>query len=190
MTRSIAYMTNPVVGLCYKVTITIIQAVTFITVSKKLGVLIYLWGQDCSRLPYKLDFIDSEHQVMGDKPLWEQIGSQFVQLYYQHFDNDRVKVGDLYYDDCFMTFEGSTLRGKNNVMAKLSSLPFQAIQHIITAQDHQPTPDSCVMSMVMGQLKADQDQVMGFQQVFLLRNFDNKWLCTNEMFRLSLHNFA
>ncbi|XP_041932818.1 nuclear transport factor 2, like isoform X2 [Alosa sapidissima] len=103
---------------------------------------------------------------MGDKPLWEQIGSQFVQLYYQHFDNDRVKVGDLY------------------------SLPFQAIQHIITAQDHQPTPDSCVMSMVMGQLKADQDQVMGFQQVFLLRNFDNKWLCTNEMFRLSLHNFA
>ncbi|XP_062385364.1 nuclear transport factor 2, like [Sardina pilchardus] len=128
---------------------------------------------------------------MGDnKPLWEQIGSQFVQVYYQHFDNDRAKVGDFYYEDCFMTFEGSTLRGKNNVMAKLSSLPFQAIQHIITAQDHQPTPDSCIKSMVMGQLKADQDQVMGFQQVFLLRNFDNKWLCTNEMFRLSLHNFA
>lgn len=35
----------------------------------------------------------------------------------------------------------------------LQSLPFQSIQHIITAQDHQPTPDSCVMSMVMGQLK-------------------------------------
>lgn len=33
---------------------------------------------------------------MGDKPLWEQIGSQFVQIYYQHFDNDRAKVGDLY----------------------------------------------------------------------------------------------
>ncbi|XP_012694437.2 nuclear transport factor 2, like isoform X2 [Clupea harengus] len=132
----------------------------------------------------------SGHRVMGDKPLWEQIGAGFVQLYYQQFDTDRVKLADLYYDDCFMTFEGTTVRGKNDVMAKLNSLPFRSIQHIITAQDHHPTPDNCVMSMVMGQLKADQDQVMGFQQVFLLKNIGNKWLCTNEMFRLSLHNFA
>nr|XP_023831411.1 nuclear transport factor 2 isoform X3 [Salvelinus alpinus] len=72
----------------------------------------------------------------------------------------------------------------------IKSLPFQSIQHSITAQDHQPTPDSCVMSMVMGQLKADTDQVMGFQQTFLLKNVDNKWICTNDMFRLALHNFG
>jgi len=42
--------------------------------------------------------------------------------------------------------------------AYLQSLPFQSIQHIITAQDHHPTPDSCVMSMVMGQLKVRCDQ--------------------------------
>lgn len=35
----------------------------------------------------------------------------------------------------------------------LQSLPFQKIQHSITAQDHQPTPDSCIISMVVGQLK-------------------------------------
>lgn len=39
-------------------------------------------------------------------------------------------------------------------------------------------------------LQADQDQVMGFQQVFLLKNLDNKWVCTNDMFRLALHNFG
>lgn len=33
------------------------------------------------------------------------------------------------------------------------SLPFTKIEHIITAQDHQPTPDHSVMSMVVGQLK-------------------------------------
>lgn len=37
----------------------------------------------------------------------------------------------------------------------LQSLPFQKIQHSITAQDHQPTPDSCILSMVVGQLKVN-----------------------------------
>ncbi|XP_010171357.1 nuclear transport factor 2, partial [Antrostomus carolinensis] len=68
------------------------------------------------------------------------------------------------------------------------SLPFQKIQHSITAQDHQPTPDSCILSMVVGQLKADDDQVLGFQQTFLLKSFHGAWVCTNEVFRLALHN--
>lgn len=33
------------------------------------------------------------------------------------------------------------------------SLPFTKIEHIITAQDHQPTLDQCIASMVVGQLK-------------------------------------
>ncbi|KAA0710237.1 Nuclear transport factor 2 [Triplophysa tibetana] len=141
---------------------------------------------------------------MADKPIWEQIGSGFVQHYYQQFDTDRVKLADLYVsltrglntaskintDASCLTWEGEGFQGKAAIMTKLNSLPFQTIQHIITAQDHHPTPDNCVMSMVMGQLKADQDQVMGFQQVFLLKNVDNKWVCTNDMFRLALHNFG
>ncbi|NWW33787.1 NTF2 factor, partial [Panurus biarmicus] len=70
----------------------------------------------------------------------------------------------------------------------LQSLPFQKIQHSITAQDHQPTPDSCILSMVVGQLKADDDQVLGFHQTFLLKNLQGAWVCTNEVFRLALHN--
>ena len=41
----------------------------------------------------------------------------------------------------------------HHLLFLLQSLPFQKIQHSITAQDHQPTPDSCIISMVMGQLK-------------------------------------
>ncbi|XP_027637484.1 nuclear transport factor 2 isoform X1 [Falco biarmicus] len=70
------------------------------------------------------------------------------------------------------------------------SLPFQKIQHSITAQDHQPTPDSCILSMVVGQLKADEDPIMGFHQIFLLKNINDAWVCTNDMFRLALHNFG
>uniref|UniRef100_A0A2K5H7N9 NTF2 domain-containing protein n=1 Tax=Colobus angolensis palliatus TaxID=336983 RepID=A0A2K5H7N9_COLAP len=101
---------------------------------------------------------------MGDKPIWEQIGSSFIQHYYQLFDNDRTQLGAIY--------------------------PFQKIQHSITAQDHQPTPDSCIISMVVGQLKADEDPIMGFHQMFLLKNINDAWVCTNDMFRLALHNFG
>ncbi|KAG2464800.1 NTF2 factor, partial [Polypterus senegalus] len=69
-------------------------------------------------------------------------------------------------------------------------LPFEKVQHSITAEDHQPTPDSCVISMVVGQVKVDNDPVMGFHQLFHLKNVNSKWICTNDMFRLSLHNFG
>uniref|UniRef100_A0A672S9Q2 Nuclear transport factor 2 n=1 Tax=Sinocyclocheilus grahami TaxID=75366 RepID=A0A672S9Q2_SINGR len=70
------------------------------------------------------------------------------------------------------------------------SLPFTKIAHSITAQDHQPTPDSCILSMVVGQLKADDDPIMGFHQSFILKNINEAWVCTNDMFRLALHNFG
>ncbi|MBN3321123.1 NTF2 factor, partial [Atractosteus spatula] len=127
---------------------------------------------------------------MESKPVWEQIGAGFVQHYYQQFDTNRVLLADLYTDASCLTWEGQGFQGKNAIMEKLTNLPFQKIQHSITAQDHQPTPDSCVISMVVGQLKVDDDPVMGFHQLFLLKNIDNKWICSNDMFRLALHNFG
>ncbi|MEE6499557.1 hypothetical protein FKM82_003495 [Ascaphus truei] len=144
---------------------------------------------------------------MGEKPIWEQIGSGFVQHYYQLFDNDRNQLAAIYIDSSCLTWEGQPYQGKATIVEKLSfvfqflqccltgespavSLPFQKIQHSITAQDHQPTPDGCILSMIVGQLKADDDQVMGFHQVFLLKNIQDAWVCTNDMFRLALHNFG
>ncbi|XP_035273427.1 nuclear transport factor 2 isoform X1 [Anguilla rostrata] len=167
---------------------------------------------------------------MGDQPIWEQIGSSFVQHYYQLFDTDRSQLGAIYIDASCLTWEGQQFQGKAAIVEKLSllapfqgcqrsestchslgkwplrhagkrrivslavssspSLPFSKIAHSITAQDHQPTPDSCILSMVVGQLKADEDPVMGFHQVFLLKNINDAWVCTNDMFRLALHNFG
>lgn len=36
--------------------------------------------------------------------------------------------------------------------------------------------------------QADDDQVLGFHQTFLLKCLNTAWVCTNEVFRLALHN--
>ncbi|KAG7229804.1 hypothetical protein INR49_012453 [Caranx melampygus] len=130
------------------------------------------------------------HDLMVDQPLWEQIGSSFVQHYYQMFDSDRSQLGSIYIDASCLTWEGQQFQGKRAIVEKLSSLPFTKIAHSITAQDHQPTPDCCILSMVVGQLKADDDPVMGFHQSFILKNINDAWVCTNDMFRLAIHNFG
>uniref|UniRef100_A0AAQ4QQK7 NTF2-related export protein n=1 Tax=Gasterosteus aculeatus aculeatus TaxID=481459 RepID=A0AAQ4QQK7_GASAC len=84
----------------------------------------------------------------------------------------------------------SSSRGKKAIVGKLISLPFPKIVHSITVQDHQPTPDCNILSMVVGQLKVDDDPVMGFHQSFLLKNINSAWVCTNDMFRLAIHNFG
>ncbi|KAI5943106.1 Nuclear transport factor 2 [Manis javanica] len=119
-------------------------------------------------------------------PSCQPLGSQGDRL----FDNDRTQLGAIYIDASCLTWEGQQFQGKAAIVEKLSSLPFQKIQHSITAQDHQPTPDSCIISMVVGQLKADEDPIMGFHQMFLLKNINDAWVCTNDMFRLALHNFG
>ncbi|KAK6477074.1 nuclear transport factor 2 [Huso huso] len=101
-----------------------------------------------------------------------------------------TQLGAIYIDASCLTWEGQQFQGKAAIVEKLSSLPFQKIAHSITAQDHQPTPDSCILSMVVGQLKADDDPIMGFHQMFLLKNINDAWVCTNDMFRLALHNFG
>lgn len=127
---------------------------------------------------------------MVDQPVWEQIGSSFVHHYYQMFDSDRSLLGSIYTDTSCLTWEGEQFQGKLDIVKKLTSLPFTKIGHSITAQDHQPTPDCCIMSMVVGQLKADNDPVIGFHQTFILKNINDSWVCTNDMFRLAIHNFG
>uniref|UniRef100_UPI00398F2C45 nuclear transport factor 2 isoform X3 n=1 Tax=Pristiophorus japonicus TaxID=55135 RepID=UPI00398F2C45 len=93
-------------------------------------------------------------------------------------------------DASCLSWEGQQFQGKTDIVEKIISLPFRKIQHSITAQDHQPTPDSCILSMVVGQLQADDDPVMGFHQIFLLKSINDAWVCTNDVFRLALHNFG
>ncbi|EDM13137.1 rCG48592 [Rattus norvegicus] len=126
---------------------------------------------------------------MGDKPIWEQLGSSFIQHYYQLFDNNRTQLCVIYIDSPCLTWEGQLFQGEAATVEKLSSLPFHKIQHSIMAQDHQPSPDSCIFSMVVGQPKADEDPITGFhwKQTKII---NEAWVPTNNTFRLALHNFV
>ncbi|CAK6434480.1 unnamed protein product [Pipistrellus nathusii] len=127
---------------------------------------------------------------MGDTPLWEQTGSSFIQHHHQVSDNDRTQLGTVCIDVSCLMQVGQQFQRKAVTVEKLSSLPFQKIQYSIMAQDsiHQPAPDSCILSTVVGQLKAYKDPIMGFHQMFLLKNINDGWVCTNDMWRLALHN--
>uniref|UniRef100_A0A8C8RK27 NTF2-related export protein n=1 Tax=Pelusios castaneus TaxID=367368 RepID=A0A8C8RK27_9SAUR len=130
---------------------------------------------------------------MAERPVWEQIGTSFVHLYYQRFDSSRVELSALYVSISLTLMLHNSKEKQFLLFLNLhhkQSLPFQKIQHSITSQDHQPAPDNCILSMVVGQLKVDNDPVMGFHQLFVLKNINDNWVCTNDIFRLALYNFA
>ncbi|XP_036950076.1 nuclear transport factor 2-like [Acanthopagrus latus] len=123
------------------------------------------------------------------KEIWQNIGEGFVQEYYCRFDNtNRMELGNLYSPEACLTWEGSPYQGREAIANKLASLPFKTIKHIITDQDFQPTIDGCILIMVFGQLKVDDDPPMAFHQVFMLKGQNCEWACTNDVFRLGIHN--
>ncbi|GAA6230085.1 nuclear transport factor 2-like [Lates japonicus] len=123
------------------------------------------------------------------KEIWQTCGEAFVSQYYQQFDcTNRMGLSSLYSDDACLTWEGTPYRGREAIGAKLVNLPFQRIAHAITEQDCQPTIDSCILIMVFGQLRVDDDPPMAFHQVFMLKCLNGAWACTNDVFRLGIHN--
>ena len=124
-------------------------------------------------------------------PNFEAIGKAFIEHYYKLFDTNRTELKVFYRDDSMLTFEGVQAQGAAAIVEKLVSLKFQAVQHIVTTGDCQPTSDYGIMIHVIGQLKADNDQPHSFSQTFCLKQDPanaNNYYCFNDIFRLSLHH--
>uniref|UniRef100_A0A803TBR3 NTF2 domain-containing protein n=1 Tax=Anolis carolinensis TaxID=28377 RepID=A0A803TBR3_ANOCA len=109
---------------------------------------------------------------MAERPVWEQIGTSFIQLYYQQFDNNREQLGALYVRISTVFF----------LQCKLKALPYSYITQ--NAKAHNPH-ETCLLFV-----KVDDDPVMGFHQLFVLKNINDKWVCSNDIFRLALYNYA
>lgn len=124
-------------------------------------------------------------------PNFEMIAKQFVEQYYQLFDQPaqlRRKLQCMYHASAMLIFEDDCRQGPVNIIEKLSTLPFQAIQHIVTKLDSMPTANGGVLIMVSGQLKADEDKPLSYSHVFNLHREAESYTIINEIFRLSLHN--
>ena len=73
---------------------------------------------------------------------FDQIASEFVNYYYQTFDNNRPGLKGLYREFSMMSFEGNQCQGSEAISTKLISLPFQKVEHKVESIDAQPShPD-------------------------------------------------
>ena len=102
----------------------------------------------------------------------DAVAKAFVEHYYSTFDANRAALVSLYQEGSMLTFEGQKIQGSQNIVAKLTSLPFQQCKHNITTVDCQPSGAGGMLVFVSGTLQlAGEQHALKFSQVNLL------WLC-------------
>jgi len=120
---------------------------------------------------------------------FEQLGKDFIELYYKTFDTNRQNLAQLYGDQSMMTFEAQQFIGAQNIAAKLAELPFKKVQHQVVNCDCQPNPQNGgVIVFVTGKLLIDENQnPLMFAQIFhLAPTQSGGFFCMNDMFRLNI----
>ncbi|KAL4969750.1 nuclear transport factor 2 family protein [Aspergillus stella-maris] len=116
-----------------------------------------------------------------------EVAQQFVNFYYQTFDSSRAGLAGLYRDESMLTFETSATQGTASIVEKLTSLPFQKVQHQIATLDAQPSnPQGGILVLVTGALLVDDEQKpMNYTQTFqLLPDGAGSYFVFNDVFRL------
>lgn len=104
----------------------------------------------------------------------DDVSKAFVEHYYTTFDSNRAALANLYQEGSMLTFEGQKIQGAQNIVAKLTSLPFQQCQHGITTVDCQPSgPAGGMLVFVSGNLQLSGEQhALKFSQVPLFSTYD------------------
>ncbi|OQD76025.1 hypothetical protein PENDEC_c005G05179 [Penicillium decumbens] len=114
------------------------------------------------------------------------VAQQFVEFYYQTFDNNRSGLAPLYRDQSMLTFETSSVQGAASITEKLISLPFQQVRHQIATFDAQPSSEGGIIVLVTGALIVDEEQKpMSYTQLFKLQpDGAGSYFVLNDVFRL------
>ncbi|GAB2280646.1 Nuclear transport factor 2A [Dionaea muscipula] len=96
----------------------------------------------------------------------DAVAKAFVEHYYSTFDTNRPGLGNLYQDSSMLTFEGLKVQGAQNIVAKLTTLPFQQCKHSVTTVDCQPSGTGGMVVFVSGNLQISGEQhALKFSQV-------------------------
>ncbi|CAG8642346.1 7535_t:CDS:2 [Dentiscutata erythropus] len=114
-----------------------------------------------------------------------QIATEFTNYYYNLFCTAREQLKPLYRDQSMLTFEGQPFQGANNIIEKLTSLPFQRVQHKVDTVDAQPNFNGGIFVCVTGALQSDNDQPQRFAQFFQLIPDGTSYYVLNDIFRLN-----
>ncbi|KAF9036618.1 nuclear transport factor 2 [Panaeolus papilionaceus] len=115
------------------------------------------------------------------------VSKQFVDYYYATFSANRSALQALYRPHSMLTFEGESIMGTEKVVEKLTSLPFQQVQHKITTLDAQPSvAEGSLLISVTGLLVVDgSENPLQFSQVFQLLPDAGSYYVFNDIFRLN-----
>ena len=100
----------------------------------------------------------------------DEMAKTFVKQYYSAYDDDRSNLGVFYREASMLTLEGQKIQGPVNIVAKLTSLPFQKCKHGITTIHCQSSgPAGGTLVFVDGLLEVDgQEYAPMFIQVLPL----------------------
>ncbi|KAI6694634.1 hypothetical protein NL676_022344 [Syzygium grande] len=81
---------------------------------------------------------------------------RFVENYCRTFDANRADLVNLYQEESVMTFDGQEIQGKEGILAKLNSLPFQQCQHHIGTINCLPDGlNGDVFVLIIGKIRLD-----------------------------------
>ncbi|RHZ49164.1 hypothetical protein Glove_529g32 [Diversispora epigaea] len=112
--------------------------------------------------------------------------TQFINYYYSVFCSDRNNLRPLYREQSMLTFEGAPHQGVNNIIEKMTSLPFQRVAHRIASLDAQPSISNGIFVVVTGELLVDDEQnPQRFTQAFQLIPEGSTYWVLNDIFRLN-----
>ncbi|KAH9948121.1 nuclear transport factor 2 [Amylocystis lapponica] len=116
------------------------------------------------------------------------IAKQFTDFYYTTFDTNRGGLQSLYRDVSMLSWEGSPILGAADISEKLTTLPFEKVQHKITTLDAQPSSPgvaSMIVSVTGLLLVDDSTNPLQFSQVFQLIPDGGSYYVYNDIFRLN-----
>uniref|UniRef100_A0A7S4JVQ7 NTF2-related export protein n=1 Tax=Paramoeba aestuarina TaxID=180227 RepID=A0A7S4JVQ7_9EUKA len=118
----------------------------------------------------------------------DKLAQEFVQYYYNVFEQNQGNLASLYRDQSMLTFEKKKVQGAQNIAREIQNLGFGQSQHKILTLDCQPfPPGNGVIVFVSGQLKiTPTDNPMMFSQVFTLFQEDGNWFVLNDIFKLNM----
>ncbi|KAE8398782.1 hypothetical protein BDV37DRAFT_20909 [Aspergillus pseudonomiae] len=118
---------------------------------------------------------------------FQAVAKQFVEFYYNTFDNQRQNLAGLYRDNSMLTFENDSILGAPRIIEKLTTLAFQKVSHQVSTLDSQPSNENGgILVMVTGVLLVDEEQTpMKFSQTFQLSpDGAGSYYVFNDIFRL------
>ncbi|XP_043706535.1 nuclear transport factor 2B-like [Telopea speciosissima] len=116
----------------------------------------------------------------------ELVGKAFVDHYYHLFDTNRVSLYTLYRPNSMLSFEGQKIQGVEEIVLKLTQLPFDHCKHTISTIDSQPSPcTGGIIVFVSGNLQLQgEEHHLRFSQMFHLVQ-EGSYFVQNDIFRLN-----